>query len=573
MDDTTRDTPNRPNRPKLRSNFEPGSPLWAMRRTHWKALGLSDEDMEKPKIAVVNSSSELAICFSHLDDVAATVKRAVRAAGGLPFEIRTTAPSDFIICAGRGGGYILPSRDLIVNDIEVAVEGAVLDGMICLTSCDKTPPGHMMAAARLDIPTILVICGYQPSGTYKGRHVDVEDVFLHSSGMARGTLSHEDLVGMSDNAVRGPGVCSGMGTANSMHVVAEALGMALPGAAPVLANSPKMTDFAERSGRRIVEMVLEDLRPRRILTPAAFRNAVAAVLAVSGSINTVKHLQAIATEGDVPVDVFALFEELSHTVPMLTAVRPNGETAIEAFEAAGGARAIMKRLAGLLDLDALTVTGATVEQNLADAVVGDDEVIRPLDRPISTEAPIVIVRGSLAPDSGIVKIGARETGRKTTFTGPAVVYDDTAAATEAINDDRLRPGDVLVLRGNGLKGGPGMAGSVSRVVFTLYAAGLENEVAVVSDGQLSGLVNKGLVVGEVSPEAAAGGPLALVRDGDVVSIDLDRRTLDLRVPAGELAARSEALGEFRPRASSGYLAIYRRSVQPMSTGAVLGRDE
>ena len=569
MDDTTRNTPKTP---KLRSNFEPGSPFWAMRRTHWKALGLSDEDMEKPKIAVVNSSSELAICFSHLDDVAATVKRAIRDADGLPFEIRTTAPSDFIICAGRGGGYILPSRDLIVNDIEVAVEGAVLDGMICLTSCDKTPPGHMMAAARLDVPTILVICGYQPSGTYKGRHVDVEDVFLHSSGMARGTLSREDLIGMSDNAVRGPGVCSGMGTANSMHVVAEALGMALPGAAPVLANSPKMTDFAERSGRRIVEMVLEDLRPRRILTPAAFRNAVAAVLAVSGSINTVKHLQAIATEGEVPVDVFALFEELSHTVPMLTAVRPNGETSIEAFEAAGGAQAIMKRLDGLLDRDALTVTGATLGENLAATVVGDDEVIRPLDRPISTEAPIVIVRGSLAPDSGIVKIGAREAGRKTTFTGPAVVYDDTIAATAAINDDRLAPGDVLVLRGNGLKGGPGMAGSVSRVVFTLYAAGLENEVAVVSDGQLSGLVNKGLVVGEVSPEAAAGGPLALVRDGDVISIDLDRRTLDLQVPAGELAARRDALGDPRPRPSSGYLAIYRQSVQPMSTGAVLGRD-
>jgi dihydroxy-acid dehydratase len=253
-------------KPKLRSNFEPGSPLWAMRRTHWKAMGIPDEDMEKPKIAVVNSSSEIAICFSHLDDVAATVKQAVRDAGGLPFEIRTTAPSDFIICAGRGGGYILPSRDLIVNDIEVAVEGAVLDGMICLSSCDKTPPGHMMAAARLDIPTILVICGYQPSGTYKGEHLDVEDVFMRTASAERGTLSKEELTEMTDNAVRGPGVCSGMGTANSMHVVAEALGMSLPGSAPVLANSPKMTEFARRSGERIVEMVLRDLRPRQIDT-------------------------------------------------------------------------------------------------------------------------------------------------------------------------------------------------------------------------------------------------------------------------------------------------------------------
>jgi dihydroxy-acid dehydratase len=561
-------------KPKLRSNFEPGSALWAMRRTHWKALGISDEDMEKPKIAVVNSSSELAICFSHLDEVAATVKDAVRAAGGLPFEIRTTAPSDFIICAGRGGGYILPSRDLIVNDIEVAVEGAVLDGMICLSSCDKTPPGHLMAAARLDIPTILVICGYQPSGTYKGRHVDVEDVFLQTANAERGTLSREDLIGMSDNAVRGPGVCSGMGTANSMHVVTEALGMSLPGSAPVLANSEKMTEFARRSGARIVEMVLAGLRPRQILTPGAFRNAVAAVLAVSGSINTVKHLQAIATEGGIGVDVFALFEELSHTVPMLTAVRPNGETSIEAFEAAGGARAILKRLEPLLDRESLTVTGRTAADNLADAVVGDDEVIRPLDRPISAEAPIVIVRGSLAPDSGIVKIGAREPGRKTKFAGPAVVFDSTAEATSAINADRLQPGDVLVLRGNGLKGGPGMAGPVSKVVFTVYAAGLEHDVAVVSDGQLSGLVNKGLVVGEVSPEAAAGGPLALVHDGDQISIDLDRRSLDLHVSDDELNGRLLELGDLTLPKSSGYLSIYQQSVQPMSTGAVLGsRDK
>ncbi|HEX6469717.1 MAG TPA: dihydroxy-acid dehydratase [Streptosporangiaceae bacterium] len=565
------DTPTN-GQPRLRSNFEPGSPLWAVRRAQWKALGLSDEDMEKPKIAVVNSSSELAICFSHLDGVAATVKQAVRDAGGLPFEIRTTAPSDFIICAGGGGGYILPSRDLIVNDIEVPVEGAQLDGMICLTSCDKTPPGHLMAAARLDIPTILVVCGYQPSGTYLGRHVDIEEVFLSSASVVRGTLSREELTGMSDNAVRGPGVCSGMGTANSMHVVCEALGMSLPGAAPVLANSRKMTDFARRSGERIVSMVLDDLRPRRILTPAAFRNAVAAVLAVSGSINTVKHLQAIATEGGVPVDVFALFEELSHTVPMLTAVRPNGETSIEAFEAAGGARAIMKRLEALLDVDALTVTGRTVRDNLAGVAVTDDEVIRPLDRPISTQAPIVIVRGSLAPDSGIVKIGAREPGRRTSFTGPAVVYERPADAIDAINKGVLTAGAVLVLRGNGLKGGPGMAGSVSSVVFSLYAAGLQNDVAVVSDGQLSGLVNKGLVVGEVSPEAAAGGPLALVRDGDEISIDLDRRALDLRVPADELAARRAGHVDQPPARASGYLEIYRQSVQPMSTGAVLGRD-
>src|SRR5581483_2339185 len=230
----------------LRSNFEPGSTRDAVRRAQWKALGLSDTDLLKPKIAVVNSSSELAICFSHLDGVARIVKDAVRAAGGLPFEIRTAAPSDFIISAGANGGYILASRDLIVNDIEIAVEGAQLDGMVCLSSCDKTPPAHLMAAARFDIPTILVIGGYQPSGCYQGRHVDIEEVFLGSVQAGFGRLSREDLLGMCDHAIGGPGVCAGMGTANSMHIACEALGMTLPGSAPVLANSPKMLEQARR---------------------------------------------------------------------------------------------------------------------------------------------------------------------------------------------------------------------------------------------------------------------------------------------------------------------------------------
>ena len=251
----------------LRSNFEPGSPREAVRRAQWKALGLSDADMLKPKIAVVNSSSELAICFSHLDGIAKVVKEAVREAGGLPFEIRTAAPSDFIISAGAGGGYMLASRDLIVNDMEIAVEGAQLDGMICLSSCDKTPPAHLMAAGRFNIPTILVICGYQPSGHYQGKHVDIEEVFIGSVQAMFGKLSKETLAGMCDHAITGPGVCAGMGTANSMHIVCEALGMTLPGAAPVLANSPRMFDIARQSGRRIVEMVWEDLTPRRILTP------------------------------------------------------------------------------------------------------------------------------------------------------------------------------------------------------------------------------------------------------------------------------------------------------------------
>jgi len=557
----------------LRSNFEPGSPREAVRRAQWKALGLSDEDMLKPKIAVVNSSSELAICFSHLDGIAKVVKEAVRDAGGLPFEIRTAAPSDFIISAGASGGYMLASRDLIVNDMEIAVEGAQLDGMVCLSSCDKTPPGHLMAAGRFNIPTILVMCGYQPSGHFNGKHVDIEDVFLGSVQAMFGKLSKETLRGMCDHAIGGPGVCSGMGTANSMHIVCEALGMALPGCAPVLANSPKMFDFARRSGRRIVEMVWDDLKPRDILTPGAFRNAAAAVLAVSGSINCIKHLQATAIESGVDVDVFQLFNDLGEQVPVLSAVSPNGSDTIEAFEAAGGARALMKQLESLLDLDALTVTGLPVRDNLADVVLADEEVIRPIERPFSDKPPIVVLHGSLAPESAIVKLGVRGPGRKTKFDGPATVYENGLAAIEGIAKGEVAPGRVLVVRGMGPKGGPGMAGPASRVVFALDAAGLTDEVAFVSDGQLSGLCLKGIMVAEVSPESAVGGPLSLVETGDRIRIDVDARVLDLEVPESELVARRSRRGEPVLPKAKGYLSVYQRTVQPMSTGAVLIQQE
>jgi dihydroxy-acid dehydratase len=553
----------------LRSNFEPGSPREAVRRAQWKALGLTDADMLKPKVAVVNSSSELAICFSHLDGIAKVVKESIREAGGLPFEIRTAAPSDFIISAGRGGGYMLASRDLIVNDMEIAVEGAQLDGMICLSSCDKTPPAHMMAAGRFNIPTILVICGYQPSGHFEGKHVDIEDVFIGSVQAMFGTLSKDSLAGMCDNAITGPGVCAGMGTANSMHIVCEALGMTLPGAAPVLANSPKMFDLARQSGRRIVEMIWDDLKPRQILTPGAFRNAVASVLAVSGSINCVKHLQATAVEAGVDIDVFSLFNEMGQQVPVLSAVAPNGADTIDAFEAAGGARALLTQLAPLLDLDALTVTGRTLRDNLAGVVVHNADVIRPLDRPFSRHASIVVLRGSLAPESAIARPGIRQPGQSGRFTGTARVFDGVPEAIAAVQQGDLEPGHVLVLRGCGPKGGPAMAGSASRVVFAIYAAGLENDVAFVSDGQLSGLCNKGMTIAEVSPESAVGGPLALVENGDRILIDVDGRTLDLQVAQTEIEARRARRGDVPLPPSSGYLAIYQRSVQPMSTGAVL----
>ena len=552
----------------LRSNFPRGSYLWAVRNAQWQGMGLSEDDCEKPKIAIVNSSSGLAACFAHLDGIVPVLKDAIRAAGAVPFEIRTAAPSDFVIGAGGRGGYILASRDLVTNDIEVAVEGAQLDGMVCLTSCDKTVPGQLMAAGRLNIPTLMVACGYQPSGRYKGEHVDIEDVFVGAMHAQMGHLAMEDLVGMSRQAIRGPGVCSGMGTANSMHIATEALGMALPGSTPVAANSAAMWATVRAAGARIVQMVWDDLTPRQILTPAAFANAVRAVLAVGGSVNCIKHLQAVATEAGCGADVYGLFERLADEVPVLAAVRPVGDRFIEEFEAAGGCRALMKQLEPLLDRDALTVTGHTVRENLEGVIVADADVIRPIADPIARRPAITMLRGSLAPEFGIVKTGIAER-KSRRFSGPALCFSAADDAIAALQRGSIHPGHVVVMRGAGVCGGPGMGGGSSKVVFAIDGAGLGEQVAMLTDGHLSGLVCKGLVVAEVSPEGSVCGPLALVMDGDTITIDLDARRCDLEVDEAELQRRREAWQPSEKQFDRGWLQIYRRNVGPLQQGAVL----
>ncbi len=552
----------------LRSNFPRGSYLWAVRNAQWRALGIPEEDCEKPKIAIVNSSSGLAACFAHLDGIVPVLKEVIRAAGAVPFEMRTSAPSDFVVGAGARGAYILTTRDLVTNDIEASVEGPQLDGMICLTSCDKTVPGQLMAAARLNIPTLMLACGYQPSGEFEGEHVDIEDVFVGAMHAQMGNLDMDKLIGMSRNAIRGPGVCSGMGTANSMHIACEALGMALPGTTPVAANSPAMFDAARRAGERIVAMVAEDLKPRDILTPAAFANAARAILAVGGSVNSIKHLQGVATESGCGADVYGMFERFGDEVPVLSAVRPVGEHFIEDFEAAGGARAVMANLLPLLDGQALTVTGRTVAENLAGVVASNPEVIRPLDRPFARRPAITMLRGTLSPGFGIVKTGVAE--RKVRrFSGPAICFATSDEAIEALKKGLIKPGHVVVTRGAGVRGGPGMGGGSSKVVFALDGAGLGEQVAMITDGHLSGLVCKGLVVAEVSPEGAELGPLALVHDGDTITIDLDTRRCDLEVSEAELARRASQWKAPEPQFDRGWLQIYRRNVGPLTEGAVL----
>lgn len=547
-----------------RSNFDRGSTRWAIRRAQWRALGISSADMEKPKIAVVNTSSELSICFSHLDKVAERVKQGIRDAGGVPFEIRTTAPSDFITGAGLGGRYLMPSRDLIVNDIEVAIEGAVLDGMVCLSSCDKTAPAHLMAAARLDLPAMLVIGGYQACGLLHGEKVDIEDVFESVGELGSGQVTADHIEDMCEVAIKSPGVCAGMGTANTMHIVSEALGMTLPGSAPIAAGSAQMYALAEAAGRQIVKLVDDDLRPSRIMTPAAFRNAVITGLSVSGSINMLRHMQGIAAEGGINVDVYQIVEEIGPDVPLLCAIKPNGPNRIDDLDAAGGVQTLLRRLAPILDLDAMTCSGRRLADVLEIPLQVGSSVIATLDDPVKSGPSIIILRGSLAPDGAIMKIGG---GRKrTAFRGAARVFESQEDALHSLKAGEIHPGDVVLLRGLGARGGPGVA-SASWFVAAVKGAGLSEDIAVITDGQLSGL-NGGFAVGQVMPEAAEGGPLAIVRDGDTIAIDLALRSIELEIDADVIASRFAMLtGGERPL--KGWLAIYRALVQPLSRGGTL----
>lgn len=552
---------------ELRSNFEPGSTRWAVRRAQWVAMGIPEEDFHKPKIAIVNSSSKLSVCYAHLDDVAKAVDKAIRAAGGVPFEIRTVAPSDFVTSAGKQGRYLMPTRDLLVNDVEVQVEGAELDGMILLASCDKTTPGQLMACGRLNIPALILPCGYQLGGECGGKHVDIEEVYKAVGTVKAGKMTLIELEDMTRHAIKGPGVCAGLATANTMQCLAEALGMALPHSAPIRANSDRLYAQAEKAGQAIVELVLKDIRPRDILTPAAFRNAVTVAVATGCSVNCVRHLIATAIEAECPVDVLDEFDRAAD-VDQITLVRPNGPHRIEDMDAAGGCAGVMLRLRERLDLTVQTVTGQTLEANLADVPEPNADFIRPVSEPFRREPGLIVIRGNLAPDGAVVKLSAvPESVRR--FVGTAKVFEDESLAIAGLQDGSVKSGDVIVLRMMGAKGGPGTVFAAS-FMAALVGAGLGDTVAVVTDGELSGL-NSGITIGQVMPEAAEGGPLAVVQNGDEVEIDLTRRVLSFDVSDEELAARLSRFDPPGDYAKPGWLAMYRTLVQPMSMGAVLGK--
>lgn len=552
----------------LRSNFERGSTRWAVRRAQWCAMGIKEEDFDKPKIAVVNSSSTLSVCYIHLDEISQIVQKSIREHGGLPFEIRTAAPSDFVTSAGKKARYILPSRDLIVNDIEVMVEGACLDGMVLLSSCDKTTPAHVMAAARLNIPSIVVPCGYQLGGECGGREVDIEEVYKAVGTVATGSMRLDELEAWTKVAIQGPGVCAGLATANSMHVMAEALGMAASGTTPIRAGSDRLKNVASAAGDTIMQLISQDLRPRQILTPSAIRNAIRVAIAIGASVNVIRHLAAIAAEAELDLDVVALFESLGANIPQITRIKPNGPDRIEHLDEAGGTRAVQAQLRDRLELDALTVSGKTLGAVLEGPVAIDDTIIRPLTNPFRQEPGLVILRGNLAPHGAIMKISAVP-GALREFEGRARVFEDEDEALRELGRGGIHPGDVVVLRMMGPLGGPGTVFACS-MMAALVGAGLGDSVAVVTDGELSGL-NRGITVGQVMPEAAAGGPLAVVREGETIRIDLPGRRIDLKIKSEDL---EERVCSWKPPArqlSPGWLAIYSEVVQPIEKGAILGK--
>lgn len=551
----------------LRSNFEEGTTRWAVRRAQWKALGISGDDLLKPKIAVINSSSSLSSCYGHLDETSRIVQEAITAAGGLAFEVRTTAPSDFVTSAGREARYLMPTRDLIVNEIEVMVEGAQLDGIVCLSSCDKTTPAHLMALGRLNLPSLVVIGGYQDHGRCAGAPVDIDDVYESVGAVAAGRMTVAELGEMADNAITGPGVCAGLGTANSMHMIAEAMGMAMPGSAPILAASPRMYELAAAAGRRVVDLVRDDVRARDIITPASIDNALRVVIAVGGSINSLRHITAIAAEAELNLDVVARMSELQHEVPLLAQVRPNGGHRVPDLERAGGCAAVLTQLSGVIDHDAPSVAGGTIGDHLLDAERIDATVVLPIGAPARPRGGLAVVQGNLAPLGALVKLAAVRDDQQR-FEGPARVFESETAAMAEVRAGTVRAGDVLVLRGMGPVGGPGTVFAAG-LVAALVGARLSAHVAVVTDGELSGL-NSGMTVGQVMPEAAEGGPLAVVRDGDRIAIDLAALSVSVDLSDDELDARLRAWSpESIAPAPRGWLGMYRTLVSSLYRGAVL----
>ncbi|MHB8054179.1 MAG: dihydroxy-acid dehydratase [Candidatus Aminicenantales bacterium] len=539
----------------------------APHRSLLKALGLTDDDIRKPWIGIADAWNEIVPGHAHLDKIAAAAKAGVTAAGGIPFEFGVIGVCDGLAMGHEGMRYSLPSRELIADSLEVMARAHGFDGLVLVTNCDKITPGMLMAAARLNIPSVLISGGPMLAGRVGDRAVSLANVFEAVGSAKNGRLSPAALKEFENRACPGCGSCAGLFTANSMNCLAEALGMALPGNGTVPATAGERLRLARRAGAAVMALVRKNIRPRDILTEAAFKNALAVDMALGGSTNSLLHLPAIAREAGIRLGLDAAARAGERT-PHLCRLSPGGTQHLEDLDAAGGIPAVMKELSKkqLLKPETLTVTGKPLAKTIAAARVSDGSVIRKADNPYDPHGGITVLRGNLAPEGAVVKRSA-VAAEMMTHTGPARVFDGEEAAREALFGRKIDKGDVIVIRYEGPAGGPGMREMLA-LTSALAGMGLDKEIALVTDGRFSG-ATRGAAIGHVSPEAAAGGPIALVKNGDVISFDLRRGILSLEVAETELAKRKKS---WKPRpsgASSGILARYAAMVTSAAEGAVL----
>ena len=541
----------------------------APHRALLKATGVRDADMDKPFVAVVNSYVDIVPGHAHLQGFGRTVKDAVRAAGGVPFEFNTIGVDDGIAMGHSGMRFSLPSRELIADCVETMISAHAFDGMICIPNCDKIVPGMLMAALRLDIPTIFVSGGAMAAGkTPDGRVVDLISVFEGVGAFSAGRLDAAGLKMLEDYACPSCGSCSGMFTANSMNCLTEALGLALPFNGSALALTPERDELAAQAAGRLMHLIQDDLTPRKIVTVEAIDDALALDMAMGGSTNTVLHTLAIAHEADLDYPIERI-NQIADRVPNICKVSPASHWHMEDVHRAGGVPAILRELSrdgNTLHLERPTVTGRTFGQDIAEAEIRDDRVIRSRQDPYSEHGGLAILFGNLAPDGAVVKTAAVEPAMRR-FAGPARIYESHDDAMRGILNHEVLPGDVVVIRYEGPAGGPGMQEMLSPT-SAIVGMGLGDKVALVTDGRFSG-GTRGACIGHVSPEAAARGPIAALRQGDMIELDLDRRTLDVRLGDDEIASRTAALPPFESYVNSRWLRRYAASVTSASTGAVL----
>jgi dihydroxy-acid dehydratase len=547
----------------------------APHRSLLRATGVikDDSDFDKPFIAVANSFVQIVPGHAHLDVVGRKVRDAVRAAGGIPFEFNTIGVDDGIAMGHVGMKYSLASRELIADCVETMLRAHCFDGVVCIPNCDKIVPGMMMAAARVNIPAVFVSGGPMNAGKTKaGEAIDLATVFEAVGKVSAGKMNLSQLQEIEENACPTCGSCSGMFTANSMNCLCEALGLALPGNGSVLATDGRRDLLFKAAGEAIVNLVQKNIRPSDILTPKAFENALALDVAMGGSTNTVLHTIAVAIEAGCPIDLNKL-NEISARVPHVCKVAPAGRYHMEDVDRAGGISAILKTIAGkpgTLHLDQITVTGRTLGENIGDATVKDADVIRTLDKAYSQTGGLAMLFGNLAPKGAVLKTGAVAPSMHN-FRGPAVIFESEESAAQGVLDGKVKAGDVVVIRYEGPRGGPGMQEMLAPTA-NIMGRGLGESVALITDGRFSG-ATRGACIGHVSPEAAAGGPIALVEPGDTIVIDIPNRTLSLDVPDDVLAKRKAAWKRPPAKITHGYLGRYASMVTSADTGAVLKTPE